>query len=235
MRIKFDPIKPIARYNIVQDIQEFNVPYLLFLHTIDLDEPPTINYIQSYTDNCRYDLHITKAWLPHVDQQMKVQKGYFCFIEIKTKFEMPFNFVLFDDNYANYWDRDSDIHVIKPKIIIAGNEERHLAIAAFRSLASSFLKKIANKIPEKANLTIIKKHDKIIVAFKLNKDTERSIDYVIEHFVNSIYEMVKATEIYGYYQIPEINYKIPVNMAQQYHLKKQRNFLKRQHGWKIDK
>ncbi len=235
MRIKFQPLKPISKINITNDIQEFDIPYLLFLHTIDLDEPPVVDYIQSYTDNCRYDLHITKAWLPHVDQNMKVQKGHFCFIEMKTWFEIPFNFILFDDNYANYWDRDSDIYTIKPRIIVAGNQERHLAIAAFRSIASSFLRKIADRIPEKCNLTIIKKYDKFVIGFKLTKDTEKAIDFVIENFANAIYEIVKATEYYGYYELPEIDYKVPVNMAQQYHLKKQRKFLQRNKRMKIEK
>lgn len=234
MRIKFEPIKPITRNKIVEDMQEFNIPYLLFLQTIDLDEPPAISSIQSYSDKCRYDLHIVKAWLPHVDRNLKVSKGNFCFIEIKTWFQLPFNFVLFRDSFANYWDRDSDIHTIRPQIVVAGNEERHLAIAAFRSLASSFFRKISDLFKESDNLTILKKDDKFVVAFKMPHNNEKCIDYVIENFCNAVYEIIKSTEFYGYYSLPEIDYKVKVNMAEQYKLSRKRKFMKRNKNWKIE-
>lgn len=235
MRIKFNPIKPATRQYVIGQLNEFNIPYLLFQHNIDFDEIPTIDYIQSYSDNCRYDFHIIKGWLPHVTKDLKVKKGHFCFMEIKTWFELPFNFVLFRDTFANYWDRDYDVHVIKPEIIVAGNEERHLAIATFRSLASSFFRKIYDRIGDENSLIIIKKNQSFVLAFKLNKNTEKAIDYVIENFANAVYETIKATECYGYYELPDIDYKIKVSIADQYKLANKRKFLRRNKNRTIDR
>lgn len=225
MRIKFNPIKPANSQYIINDINDFNIPELLFFHHLTQDEKIILTYLQSYSDHCRYDLHIVKGFAPFIGKN-KIINAPFCFIELKTLFEIPSNFILFRDNYVNYWGRDSDINIIKPYIIVAGNEERHIAISAFRSLATSFFRRITEIIGVD-NLIIVKKNDKFVLGFRLNHYLDSKLDIIIEYFCNAIYEIVKATEFYGYYEIPEIDYKVKVNMADQYKLTKQRNFLKK--------
>ncbi len=223
MRVKFSPIKPLSVCEIMNELSSLNFLNLLFYKLPNPDDTPIIKYAQSYTDDCRYDLHIIQGFLPYINEN-KIHQGSFCFIEIKTKFDFPFNFMLFNASFSNYWGRDTDINIIKPSIFVSGSNERTLAIAAFRSLASSYFARITETIGfDKNNLVIFKNGNAFVIGFNLNKKTAKSIDFVIENFVDAVYEMVKATYGYGFYQLPDINYKVQVNMAQQYSAMRKKN------------
>ncbi len=148
---------------------------------------------------------------------------------VRAKFSVTIDVYEDDDRYdvySRYYDMlsDNNVDIIKPSIFVKGSDERTLAIAAFRSIASSFLARITERIGfNKNNLVIFKKGNAFVVGFNLNKQTAKAIDEVIENFVDAVYEMVKATYGYGLYQLPDINYQIPVNMAQQYASMKKKN------------
>ncbi len=142
---------------------------------------------------------------------------------MRLMFDLPFNFICFRNDYANYWGRDTDIATIKPLIYTAGSEHRTVAIAAFRSLASSFFRRITDRIGEENNLVIFKNGTSIVVGFTLNKQTEKEIDYVVENFADAVYEMVKSSSVYGYYELPDIDYQVKVTLEHQYKVQSRRN------------
>ncbi len=222
MRIKFTPVKPISVTQHKQKLKDLGFANLLYYYAPAPADEPIIEYLQSYTDGCRYNLNISKGYIPFIHRG-RVDLGHFCFIEIETLFDLPFNFILFREDYPNYWGRDCDIDRIKPYIYVAGSEHRTIAIAAFRSLASSFFRKIADKIGEENNIVIFKNWNSIVVGFHLNKYTNKQIDFVIENFADAVYEMVKNSSIYGYYELPDIDYKVKVSVEHQYKVQSKRN------------
>ncbi len=90
MRVKFTPIKPLSVCEIMHELSSLKFLDLLFYNLPNPDDTPIIKYAQSYTDHCRYDLHIIEGFLPYINED-KIHQGAFCFIEIKTKFDLfPF-------------------------------------------------------------------------------------------------------------------------------------------------
>ena len=142
---RFFPVRPENAIQHQQRIYDLNFTNLLFYYAPQSGNKPILEYLQSYSDGCRYNLNITKGYIPFIANG-QVHPGHFCFIEMRLMFDLPFNFICFRNDYANYWGRDTDIATIKPLIYTAGSEHRTVAIAAFRSLASSFFRRITDRI-----------------------------------------------------------------------------------------
>ncbi len=68
MRIKFFPVKPISIARHLQDIYDLNFTNLLFYYAPNPGDKPIIEYIQSYSDGCRYNLNISKGYIPYISK-----------------------------------------------------------------------------------------------------------------------------------------------------------------------
>ena len=206
MRISFSQIPPETKDNLFKIAAESDLVAMLNPSNKLYFDNLTIYDEQQYSDNSRYHLNLFKAKFERCYKHESevpasyVREGYVQVIAVDLNFVMDFDFRLLDPSFVNYWNNDTDIDFIKPKV--HDYSLPNGGYYAFRSLATSFFAKSLSLI-DSNNILCFKRGKRIILAYNLlNNQTANNLDDILDNFLNGIYEMVRTTSERFNYAIP---------------------------------
>lgn len=183
----------------------------------------SISNIQTYSDNSRYELSFFDLYYDRcyknssiVNENKSGSIKVFC---LDLNFDMQFDFSLLSSNFLNYWKKNDEIDFIKPKIIEYNKNQ--IGQKALRSVACTYFCKMFEKIFTE-NILCFKKNNQIILAFNLdNYQTINNMDYILDDFLNAIYESVQS--ISGWIDLPPESGMQQINMQEWYDNRRSKN------------